>query len=529
MPELFDTEGQFSRRKFLAMGGAVAVAGAVGPWVDPLSALASTRWPDGRLGARDAIRVKQSQFMPLNQFRAWTAALDDLGPVDQKGLRATGTPAHEGYIDELHNLLDRAGVKGLHFDRVPMIRWTTGRWALQLLDGPGAGPVKTASYVPYSGRTSAQGVVGPLVNVDVANPPARGSLAGKIAVVDVTIQVVPESFFTGLGYPGATYDPHHEFSPTKPYKRPYLSNVVKVLDTVKAADAAAVVCVLDYPSSAASGSYFPYDGTVRSVPGLFVDRYAGVKLKQQAEAGVRARLTLPASVTRTASRNLIAFVPGRSSELVALHCHTDGTNAIEDNGPATIVAISQYLTRLPEHALPRTIMILLTTGHFHGGNGSRAFCAQHATDLVRRTNAATTIEHLGTREWNEISPGRMGLTGRYEAAGIFAPGSKALVDAGYAMLTDADNHPGGVLKPLNPTASGGPNDAAWPGEGQYLFARSKLADANYITGPTYLLNWGITTFDKLDFHRMRAQAIAFTEMILRLGRTPRSKLMTYTL
>ena len=74
-----------------------------------------------------------------------------------------------------------------------------------------------------------------------------------------------------------------------------------------------------------------------------------------------------------------------------------------------------------------------------------------------------------------------------------------------------------------------PNDAAWPGEGQYLFARGKLADANYITGPTYLLNWGITTSDKLDFHRMRAQAIAFTEMILRLGRTPRSKLITYTL
>ncbi len=529
MPDWFDAEGQLSRRRFLAMGGAAAAAGALGPWIDPFSALASVRWPNGRLSARDAIQVKQGQFMPLSQFRAWTAALDRLGPAGQKGLRATGTRAHEGYIDELHNLLERAGLKHLHFDPVPMTRWTTERWGLHLLEGPSAGLIKTASYVPYSGRTTAQGVTGPLVNVDLANPPARGSLAGKIAVVDVTINVVPLSFFTGLAYPGATYDPRQEFSPTELYKRPYLSNVVKVLDIVKASGAAALVAVLDYPFSAAKGSYFPYDGILRSVPGVFVDRSTGAKLKQQARAGVRARLTLPAAVTRMKSRNLIGFIPGRSNELVALHCHTDGTNAIEDNGPAAIVAISQYLARLPRNALPRTIMILLTTGHFHGGNGSRAFCAQHANDLVRRTNATITIEHLGTREWNEISPGRMGLTGRYEAAAIFAPGSKALVEAGYAMLKDANNHPAAVLKPLNPHASGEPDDSAWPGEGEYLFARGKIADANFITGPTYLLNWGITTFDKLDFHRMRAQAIAFTEMILRLGRTPRHQLITYTL
>ena len=48
-----------------------------------------------------------------------------------------------------------------------------------------------------------------------------------------------------------------------------------------------------------------------------------------------------------------------------------------------------------------------------------------------------------------------------------------------------------------------------------------MPTANYITGPTYLLNWGITTTDKVNFSRVRAEAIAFTEMILRLGRTPR--------
>ncbi len=528
MSDLINAEREISRRKFLAMGGTIAAAGTVGPWIDPLSALAGTRWPNGHLTAPDAIRVKSSQFMPVGQFRAWNDELDRLGPSNQKGLRATGSPAHEGYIDELHHLLQRAGVKHVHFDPVPMTRWTTAHWSLDLLGGPSAGPVRTASYIPYSGHTPAHGVSAPLVYLDVANPPAPGSLAGKIAVFDVTPQVVPLSFFTGLAYPGATYDPHHEFSPTELYKRPYLSNATQGIEAAKTAGAAAMVGVIDYPFAAARGTYLPYDGIIFGVPGVYVDRDTGASLKQQAKAGVRARLTVPATVKKMSSRNLIGFIPGRSSELVVLHCHTDGSNAIEDNGPAAIVAISQYLARLPKHALPRTIMVLLTTGHFHGGNGSREFRRQHADNLVKRTNAVITIEHLGTREWNEIAPGRMGLTGRYEAAGIFAPGSKALVDAAHTMLKAANNHPGAVLKPLDPTANG-TTTPTWPGEGEYLFARGGLADANYITGPTYLLNWGIKTTDKLDFHRIRTQAVGFTEMILRLGRTPRQKLTNYTL
>ncbi len=56
-----------------------------------------------------------------------------------------------------------------------------------------------------------------------------------------------------------------------------------------------------------------------------------------------------------------------------------------------------------------------------------------------------------------------------------------------------------------------------------------MPDANFIAGPTYLLNWGITTTDKVDARRVRTQAMAFTEMILRLGRTPGTQLRSFTL
>ena len=177
MSDLINAEREVSRRKFLAMGGTIAAAGTVGPWIDPLSALAGTRWPSGHLTAPDAIRVKRSQFMPVGQFRAWNYELDRLGPSNQKGLRATGSPAHEGYIDELHDLLRRAGVKHVHFDPVPMTRWTTAHWSLDLLGGPSVGPVRTASYIPYSGHTPAHGVSAPAC-LSRCRQPARSGVAG---------------------------------------------------------------------------------------------------------------------------------------------------------------------------------------------------------------------------------------------------------------------------------------------------------------------------------------------------------------
>lgn len=223
------------------------------------------------------------------------------------------------------------------------------------------------------------------------------------------------------------------------------------------------------------------------------------------------------------TRNILATIPGRTDEIVTLHCHTDGTNAIEDNGPMAIVAMAQYLARLPQTALPSTIQILLTSGHFVGGKGVRAYLERHRDDLVRRTKAALTIEHLGLKEWDELPGGRMGPTGRFEAAAVFTKPSQALVDASLTAFRRQRTSPGAVLKPLNPNGTGGTNDPVWPGEGQYLQSIGGIPTANFITGPTYLLNWGISTTDKVDFPLVRRQAMAFTEMVLALGRVPRAR------
>jgi hypothetical protein len=54
--------------------------------------------------------------------------------------------------------------------------------------------------------------------------------------------------------------------------------------------------------------------------------------------------------------------------------------------------------------------------------------------------------------------------------------------------------------------------------------RYRGTSRNYITGPSYLLNWGIPTMDQLDLARMRREAIAFTQMLLDLSRVPAGRL-----
>lgn len=504
-----------TRRRLLRLAaGAAVVPPLLGPW----RALASVpQWPQSRLPASAARRVDPTQFLSQSQLYEWQQQLDRMG------LRATASPAHERFIDQLRDRLERAGVSQLHFEPVPLDRWTTETWSLDLVTGTSGGPVSTASYIPYSGRTSVAGVTGELVVVDGTQPPAPGSLTGKIAVFDFPPASYTYAEFAPLTY--KDYDPDHVFVPSRIYARPWLgiAQEITTLDGLVDSGAVATVGVLDLPADAAHGAYYPYDGKIRTVPGVYVDRANGERLKRAARAGATARVALPAQVVRVTSRNLVGLIPGASDELMILHCHTDGPNGVEDDGPNAIVAISQYVARLPRKALPRTIMVLLTTGHFHGGAGTAEFVRAHRGGLLRRVAGAVTIEHLGAREWEGGPGGRYVLTGRYEPGTFFTPESSPLVDASYAALVRAEAAPASVLRPYISTP-GSPDGNGWPAEGTDLWTMGAVPTANYITGPSYLLNWGIPTMDKLDVGRMRREAISFTQMLLDLSRVPPARL-----
>ncbi len=524
-----DRGDRFTRRRLLQLGaGAVVASGALpsrwasaaGRGVVPASPgrAAGLSWPRAPLRAGDARRVDQAQFMPARQLLEWQRELDALG------LRATGSPVQEGYVDVLHERLERAGVADVHFEPLPHRRWLADSWSLHV-DGRS---IPTASYIPYSGGTRSTGVTGPLVEVEPSALIPAGSLRGKIALFFLPLTSLTFGEFGTLAY--KSYDPAGLLKPNATYARAWLSitTLIAMLDNLARAEPAACVCVLDLPADAARGAYYPYDGVIRPAPGVFVDSATGQRLRGQAQAGAHARLVLRSQIKDVQTRNLLGLIPGASNELVLLHSHTDGPNAIEDNGPNTIVAISQYLSRLPRHSLPRSVMVLLTTGHFAGGAGVIAFVKRHRHTTLRRTVAALTLEHLGALEWNPQADGHSRLTGHLEVGTIFTPESNAMVDVSYAALSRAGDDPSSVLRPFV-SVTGSPDGHGWPAEGTQLWTMGAIPTANYITGPTYLLNWGIPTLDKLDLHRMRAEAISFTEMLIALARQPVATLRTLDL
>jgi hypothetical protein len=284
-----------------------------------------------------------------------------------------------------------------------------------------------------------------------------------------------------------------------------------------------VVGIIPIQHKDAVGSYFPYDGIVREVPGVYVAREAGSTLRALADTGQAVRVKLSAKVEQVKTRNVVGVIPGRSNELVVLHSHTDGTNGIEDNGPDAIVAMAQYLARIPRHELPRTIMVLLASGHFAGGVGSKAWVRRHRRDTLPKIAAAITLEHLGANEWTLHADGTTTASNAPEPGAFFQPGNAALTDAAYAGLVAGGAAPGFVAHPLNPKPKS-VDDAAWPGDGQYLWNEGGIATANYITGPTYLLNAGVDTLQRTNIARVRRAAIGFTDMALALTRVPKAKL-----
>lgn len=470
---------------------------------------AAVDWPRAALPASAAAKVDSAQFLPISQLRDWQADLD------QRGLRATGSPAHEQYVDALRQRLAAAGVQQLHFENATFQRWSTDSWSLEVIDGAEPGRVEAASYIPYSGVTPPQGVSAPMVYLPPGQKP-DASMAGKIVVVE--IPRLATSMRGLLAQSVSRYDPEQQLKPDAPYVRPYIYlGAVHALETaLEAVGAAGMVAITDSPHT-----YIPYDRELHRVPGLFVDTASGARLKRLAQHAVTLKLTLPARVETVSTRNLIGIIPGASDELMVIHSHTDGTNGIEDNGPNAVVDIAQYLARLPRQALPRGVMVMLSAGHFAGGIGIEGFLRQHADDgLLARIGAIVTVEHLGAQEWLPDAAGKLAPTGKFEPAALFMPNIPALLTAARTMQQNADARASFISLPTNPQGKGTPNDAVWPGEGQYFWGYGRIPTINYISGPYYLLDWGphVSTADKVDFARLHRETVAFTQMLLDLSR-----------
>jgi hypothetical protein len=442
----------------------------------------------------------QPSLMP-SEKEVW----DQLVWMAGLGPKYTGNKAHRTYIDFLDSHLRASGLDVARVN-YKFSRWEAHRCAIEVVSAAKekfTAPV--SSYFPYSGQTPAGGVTGELVYAGT-NPAFKlSSLQGKIAFIDCPIEPRPY---------GQWYDVWGVYPPDAKFpaeNRPARASVNDLTPFQKAGALAVILGWTDVSDANAADQYAPFSRPLQNIPGLWVGRETGAKLRALAGAGATATVTLEADITPDSpTATLIATLPGSSTEeVIIVNTHTDGPNATEENGGVGILALAKYFARIPIADRRRTLVFPLTTGHFalpyvpsiRGVIESQSY-------LIKKTVAALTVEHLGCLEWKDDDAFNYKPTGENEWSVAITP-RKPLADLMLECVQGSLDRKTAVVNPVK---------GGFFGEGSPL-SRAGVPTIGYIPMPSYLLAGPPNgCIEKLNSQLMHSQIEVFARVIHRLDR-----------
>jgi hypothetical protein len=474
----------YSRRRFLQWAAAASAIGVPGR---PAAASPAGYRPQ-LLPSRREIWEQQT----------WMAKL---------GPKYTGNKAHVEFVEFLATTMKKLGLDVAQ-DRYTFPRWDARRWSLSIAPAGGS-PFQphVTSYFPYSGQTTPQGVTGELAFAGRNPSFTLDNLHGKVALIECPVNTRK---FAELYQPWGIHPAGDRFpEETRPARGP----VADLTPFQKAGAVAVVLAWTDISDENAADQYTPFSRPPQNIPGLYVGRDVGARLRALAGTGVRATVVLEAETFPDApTETIVATLPGASAdEIVMLNTHTDGPNATEENGALGLLALAKYFSKIPRTDRRRTLVFPMTTGHFAGPwvPSIRGFI-QKNPELIKKTVAAVTVEHLGCREWlDEVATGgasRYRDTGRMEWSVAITPSrpmANLLVDAVQGSLDRA-----GVVNPVK---------GGFLGEGSSL-SRAGIPTIGYIPQPNYLLAGPADgCIEKLSPELMHSQVEVFAKLVHRIN------------
>jgi hypothetical protein len=491
----------------------------------------------GALGSGIAAPPAAAEGCPTSadpdRFAGEEGLLDLNRAMQAFGERPTASPNHERYVDWLERRLRR--IPGMEIEEIP---YTVDRWlqrGASLAAGPSAGElsaVPVANAVPYS---QPAGASGELVHVPHGESLADHDVRGKLVVRDVVPGKVPNAVFVALSW--FTWDPDASMGVTGDYERDYLSYMERVEDLRAAAEggAAGVVFAHGFPREQVRGQYAPYEGERWKVPAVYVGVDEGERLKRLAAQGGSGRIGVSASQGPAETRTLVATLPGMSDERIVVNSHTDGMNAIWDNGPMGMLPLASHFAALPRECRPRTVQLVFSTAHLYqqlvpgkreGGAEDYATRLDHDYDQGS-VALVIAMEHMGAREYaaveREDGPGRELLaTGQSEPTGIFVGESPVLVEEVSRKLVEHDLRRSIVLRGADLPGARIPPHHSFGGEGT-PYHKHLIPTVGLVTGPWSLYNPAFG-MEAIDGALLRRQAIVFTDLVHAVGSIPREAL-----
>lgn len=468
-----------SRRRFMQWAAAVSAAG----------------FPAARAAGPDR-GLRGDLLPPKNEVWEQQVWMAKLGP------KYTGNRAHTTFVDFLADQMNRLRLD-VGRDRYSFPRWEMTRSAIRVVAADGSNvPANLSSYFPYSGQTGPEGVTGELVFAGRNPSFVLDNLRGKVALVECPVNT---RTFAQLYKPWGVHPSGEHFpAAVSPARGP----IGDLTPFQKAGAVAVVLAWTDISDANAADQYSPFSRPPQGIPGVYVSRSVGSRLREAAGTGAKATVVLEAQTfTDSPTETITATLPGSSAdEVIILNTHTDGPNATEENGALGLLALAKYFSRIPKADRRRTLVFPMTTGHFAGPwvPSIRGFIDKHP-DVVKKAVAAVTVEHLGCREWLDVAPQRYEATGKNEWSVAITPSKPmalALVDA----LEDS----------LDRAAVVDPVGGGFLGEGSSL-SRAGIPTIGYIPQPNYLLAGPADgCIDKLSADLMHSQIGVFAKLVHRI-------------
>ncbi|CAH0145854.1 hypothetical protein [Microbacterium sp. Bi128] len=428
----------------------------------------------------------------------WIDRLNTLGP------RRSGNDAHRMLIDEVATELTALGYR-VERDTHTFERWDAAEDAVSLTIDETR--VEVSSAWPYSGETGPTGTTAPLMLL-AGRRKTWASAAGRIAVIEVDNVEAPASLLLN------SWDGRLPFDAVA---NPVISSELAGTDLTAAREAGVLGVIAVWRGLAdheARGQYLPFTRPHQGLPAVWVPESAGDRVVAAARRGARATLVLDATRHPDASMDTVwAVSPGTGphvDESVLVVTHSDGGNAVEENGFIGLLALARDAATIPHD---RTLVFVLVAGHLRipavteHGQATTAWLDAHpelwSPDADGPTAVAgLVIEHLGAKRRRDEAPGTDDRTDAAEPELLYATTREfdALVRAEWR---DAAPVKPGALIHL--------------GEGEPLFEKGIPAIA-LVTGPASLL--AETAHAGVDLDLLARQVDSFRALQRRLADAP---------
>lgn len=464
-------------------------------------------------GSPGALAVNPKLLPTADEIWGWLEMMSKDGP------RFTGNPAHKKYVDFLADGFQSAGLN-VGRDTYPFTRWSAKSWSLKAMPKGGrAMNVPVSHFYPQSGQTGPAGVTGLLTYVGKITtdggplPGLTGDLKGKIALLDYDVIIRHyEDWYTPWGF-------HTPDTTIGPVMTAIIAVATPLMTEYKKAGAAGVIIAWTNLSDDHSAhQHLPFGRALQDMPTLYVGRTAGADLKRLANQGATVTLTLDADLTPNSTTDSVyATLPGASAdEVVMVTTHTDGANCVQENGGLGLLSLARYFSKIPQGSRRRTLVFAATTGHYAGYSvpSIGGFIEKHP-DVIKKTVASITMEHLGCREWIDDASMKYVATGKDDLS--FAVAARESI--GKLMLESLQGTEDRRVVVAQPTAKG-----RYLGEGGTL-NRQGIPAVGYFAGPGYLNmvapDGCLSKLSKTHFH---GQIAAFAKFLHRVDATPAASL-----